>query len=148
MTGFLWRRGLAALEASAEALFPENNAGAPDWKQTELVRRTIDYLTELPASQARLIRTLFVAVELLTPFFCLRRFSKLSIEQRVALVRRWRGSGFYLLRILGDSLKAMLTMMYVSHQDVLRYIGMYATSPRPWDPVQIEVRSRGEEARS
>ena len=38
---------------------------------------------------------------------------------------RWRRSRFYGLRVLGDSLKAVLTILYCSHPLVLRHIGIY-----------------------
>jgi hypothetical protein len=122
--GFFDRIMLAGLAATAEGLFPENDFGAPDWKTTELVSRSLDYIRELPPPQRRLLWLLFFAVELLAPFLLLtpQRFSKLSSRRRASAVRRWRRSSLFLLRVLGDALKASTTMMYMSHPSVVAHI--------------------------
>lgn len=115
---------LAGLSATAEGLFPENSIGAPDWKSTELPKRALSYLNELPPPQRRLLWVLFFAIELLAvvllPGFS--RFSRHSPLRRAQAVRRWRRSSLFLLRVLGDALKASTTMMYMSHPLVLAHI--------------------------
>jgi hypothetical protein len=122
--GFFDRIMLAGLGATVEGLFPENDVGAPDWKATELVPRTLEYFQLLPPPQRRLLWVLFFAVELLAPALMpgFRRFSRHSPRQRASAVRRWRRSPFFLLRVLGDALKASITMMYMSHPRVLAHI--------------------------
>lgn len=122
--GFFDRIMLAGLSATAEGLFPENNLGAPDWKSTDLTARTLSYLNELPPPQRRLLWVLFFAVELLAPFLVpgFSRFSSLTPLRRAQAVRRWRRSPYFLLRVLGDALKASTTMMYMSHPRVLDHI--------------------------
>jgi hypothetical protein len=115
----------AGLEASAEALFPLNDLGAPDYRTTDLVERMLDYFRLLPQKQRRLLLALFALVELspLLLFAGVRRFSRLSVERREALVRRWRASNLLVLRLLGDAVKASTTMMYMSHPAALGYVG-------------------------
>jgi hypothetical protein len=139
--GFIDRLVRRMIHASSEALFPKNDLGAPDFEQAEMVPRTIAYLDELPPGQRRLLRAFMVAVEIAAIFFRLRPFSRLSPDARADLVRAWRASPIYPLRILGDSLKGLFTMMYMSHRDVLRYIGMYSLRARPWDALELEPRS-------
>lgn len=140
--GFFQRQLIAGIRATSEGLFPENELGAPDYRDTEMVTRTLDYLAELPPPQRRLVSLLFVAVELLAPFLLLvpRRFSRISPTGRANAVRHWRGSRIFLLRLLGDALKATATMMYMSHPKVVGYIGEHRACHHPDDALRYPVR--------
>ena len=140
--GFLERSAHQGLAATAEALFPENGYGAPDYKTTDLVPRTLAYLEELPAPQRRLLLALFALVELAAPFliFGFARFSRLPRARRETAVRDFRQSRLLPLRLLGDALKATTTMIYMSHPAALAHIGSYAACARPADPLQVPVR--------
>jgi hypothetical protein len=124
---FIERRVEDGIRGAAEGLFPENDFGAPDFRDTDLVRRTREWMDELPPPQRRLLVLLFFTVELLTPIllFVPRRFSRLTPERRAEAVRRWRRSRFFFLRLLGDALKASTTMIYMSHPSVVAHIGEY-----------------------
>jgi hypothetical protein len=141
-TGRLDRIADRALVAAMEALFPPNTVGAPDHHQARVAERLRAYLEEVPASHRRLVTLLFVFVEWAPPWVALypRRYSKLSLASRQRLIRRWRGSALYPLRMIGDAVKGLGTMIYCSHPDVLRYMGMYTVSPRDWDPLTVEAR--------
>jgi hypothetical protein len=117
----------AGLSATAEALFPINELGAPDYRTTELVPRMLDYLRLLPARQRRLLLSLFAFVELAAPILLVGfgRFSRLSVGRRERAVRRFRNSSWPLLRLVGDALKASTTMLYMSHPAALTYVGAY-----------------------
>ncbi len=138
-TGVFTQSAVAGLAAIAEAMFPENELGAPDWKATDMVPRTLRYIDELPPAQGRLVRFLFVFVELAAPLLLLRprRFSRVSPEQRTRAIRRWRASRFLPLRLLGDAIKATMTMMYMSHPSVSSYIGEHKACAHPHDPLSI-----------
>ena len=142
--GFWTRRAIDGIRGACEALYPPNDLGAPTWEDTEMVARTLDWVDELPRPQARLVLLLFVAVELLTPLLApaLGRFSRLSPERRVALVRRWRGMRFYPLRFIGDSLKSVTTMIYLSHPRALEWVGMFKHCDHPADPFHVPMRER------
>jgi hypothetical protein len=141
VTPAFWdRHARTAITAACEALFPENDIGAPDWKETEMVRRMLVYLGELPAAQRRLLTTLFVVVELGCVCLRLTRFSRLSPVARADLVRRWRRSRWVLLKLIGDALKATTTIIYMSHPKAMRFIGGYKTCERPGDPLELPVR--------
>jgi len=138
-----WHRPLTAgVAAASEATFPQNAIGAPDWKSTDMVRRTFEYLDELPPPQRRLLEALFIFVELATVVLAgrFRRFSKLPVEVRTAAIRRWRASRWLAFRLLGDAIKATMTMIYMSHPSVIRYIEEYRCCARPLDPLKIPVR--------
>jgi hypothetical protein len=130
------------LEAAAEALFPVNDHGAPDFRTTELVRRTVEYLDELPPDKRRLLIALFAVTEfgtlLVWPYFS--RFSRLSPARREDAVRGFRSSSFLPLRLLGDALKATTTLMYMSHPSALAYVGAFSSCERPFDPMQLPVK--------
>ncbi|MBX3130820.1 MAG: hypothetical protein KF718_29140 [Polyangiaceae bacterium] len=140
--GFVRRRLIDGIAAASEGLFPPNEFGAPDFRDTEMVTRTLAYLDELPPTQRRLVSLLFIAVEWLAPLLLLvpRRFSRLSHQERAAAVRSWRKSKLFLLRLLGDALKASTTMMYMSHPKVIAYIGEHRACQHPQDPLDYPVR--------
>lgn len=130
-----------AVGAACEALFPVNTESAPDFEQTELVERTHAWVGGLPASQRKLVKLMFIGVELLAAIAGLgRRFSRRSVASRESLVRRWRASGVLPLRLLGDALKSSLQMIYLSHPAVVRYLGEYKVWRHPNDPFEIDVR--------
>lgn len=121
---FLMRTTIAGVAASAEALFPSGH-GAPDWRDAEVVPRTLRYLEELPPQPRRLLMLLFVAIELLAPVLigCASRFSRLPVDRRMEGIRRLRASPHRYRRTVGDGLKATLTMIYASHPRVLASLG-------------------------
>ncbi|MEZ4220971.1 MAG: hypothetical protein R3B13_08580 [Polyangiaceae bacterium] len=142
MSADTWiRRASPSIEALSEATFPPNDIGAPDWRSTEMLRRTLEYLEDLPPPQRRLLLLLFFFVEFLAPLLVLRigRFSRLNRATRTEAIRGWRRSRYLPLRILGDAIKATTTMMYMSHPSVIAYIGEYRVCDWPSDPVRIAV---------
>src|SRR5688572_24611162 len=122
-------------------MFPGNDLGVPDWRATELVNRTLEYIDELPPPQRRLLMSLFLVLELLGGLLTgrPRRFSRLAVAVREEAVRGWRASKLHLLRMLGDSLKAVLTMVYASHPAVMAYLGEYRSCEHPGDGVAMRV---------
>lgn len=131
------------IEGAAAALFPPNDLGAPDWRQTDMAERAMIWIDALPPTQHLLLLTLFVLLELVLSwllFVGLGRFSRLPVERRTAAIRRWRTSRLYLVQMLGMGIKASLTMIYVSHPAVLTYLGQYAACDRPEDPLRVAVR--------
>lgn len=144
---FWMRTAIAGIAATSEATFPETELGAPDWKTTEMVPRTLEYLDELPPPQRRLLLLLFVVVELFGGLLLgrLRRFSRLPYRRRTQAVASWRRSRLLGLRVLGDSLKATTTMMYMSHPAAMQWVGEYRVCERPLDRVKLEVRPMPEQ---
>jgi hypothetical protein len=133
----------AGIRGSAEILFPANDLGAPDWRDAAVVARTWGQLAELPPPQARLVKAMYVGIELAAPLLApgLRRSSRMSLGRRTRLVRRLRRSRIYPLRFLADSLKSFGTMMYMSAPCTLAYIGHFKVDDRPGDPFRVAVRS-------
>ncbi|HEX4334606.1 MAG TPA: hypothetical protein VH062_01760 [Polyangiaceae bacterium] len=135
LESILERYAEAGLSATAEALFPVNDLGAPDYRTTEVVARMLDYLRLLPARQRRLLLFLFAFVELAAPLLLVGfgRFSSLPVGRRERAVRRFRSSSVGPLRLVGDALKASTTMMYMSHPAALEYVGSYSGCGRVAD---------------
>ena len=135
-------RALPSIAALSEATFPENDIDAPDWRSTKMVERTVEYLDELPPPQRRLLLALFLFIEYATPLLllCFSRFSKLSAKRRTDSIRGWRRSSFFPFRVLGDSVKATTTMIYMSHPSVIAHIGEYRVCNWSSDPVKIDIR--------
>lgn len=141
--GFWTRRILDGVSGAAEALFPPNDLGAPDWRQADVAARTLIWMNALPPPQRRLVTTLWLVLELVAPWALLvgfGRFSRLPIERRTRAIRRWRASRLPPLQLLGMGIKAALTMIYASHPAVLRHMGQFAVCEHPGDPVQLPLR--------
>lgn len=139
------RRVDAVLERSitavCEALFPVNPLGAPDWESTNLVPRMREYLGELPPPQRRQLIALFLSVEYGAPLLGsgFRRFSRQPPDLRADSIRRWRRSTLVPVRMIGDALKAVTTILYMSHPAALAHVGAYKTCARPGDTPELRV---------
>jgi hypothetical protein len=137
---FFRRLMTPGLRASVQALFPENDLGAPDWRATNMVERALDLFAELPPHQRRLLTFLFLFV----PFAPLVLFSSplpfvwMSTARRTAQIRAWRSSSFFLRRAVGDGLKATLTMIYLSHPEPLRFMGVRGGCAHPTDAFALD----------
>lgn len=133
----MWRRSArASIGAVSEVYFPENDFGAPDWRESEMVSRTLEYMDRLPKAPRLMLYALFVAIQWLTPFLLagVGRFSKRSLPFRERAIRRWNTWNFILFRYLADGLKAQLMMTYMSHVSVQRYMGVWKACEREADP--------------
>jgi hypothetical protein len=139
--GLFARLAEKGLGATVEALYPENDFGAPDFRTTEMVPRTLEYWALLPRHQRRLLMALYVLIELGAVFLVsgFRRFSELPAWRREQAVRDFRRSKLLPFRILGDALKASTTIIYMSHPAVLAHIGMVVVCERPNDRLTVEV---------
>lgn len=139
---FIERSAHAGVQAVAEVYFPENDLGAPDWRDTKMVERTMSYLKTLPPINRRMIYMLYAAVEWLTPLFLagIGRFSKRSLAFRTRAVRRWQNWDFVLFRLLSDGIKAQITMIYCSHAAVQKHLGAWKSCSREADPYPLPTR--------
>lgn len=139
---FMERTARATVRATAEVYFPTNDFGAPDWRDTDMVERTMEYLKDIPPSARPMLYVLFFAVEWLAPFLLagLGRFSKRSLPFRERVIRRWNTWNFILFRFLAEGLKAQLTMTYMSHPLVQEHMGVWKACERAVDPYQRPVR--------
>lgn len=119
-------REAAVLEAAAEALYPPGGPVPLSGGDADLAGYVDGYLAMLPAATRRLVRLLLLAFEQATLLFPApghagrRRFSSLTLEQRVQVLEGWRTSSLFFRRLAFTSLRALLTMAYFAHPAVLR----------------------------
>jgi hypothetical protein len=120
----LRQQALMGFQAVCEALYPDNDLGAPTWRDAEMVDRAATLWDELPPESALLLQALYASLELggalLAP--ALGPLSKLPVAKRLALLKRLK-SGPFPLRFLAEAIKSSSTMVYVSHPRVTDYIG-------------------------
>jgi hypothetical protein len=138
----LSRRELALIDAAAEATFPPGGALAPSGSDADVASYTDRWLSAVHPRIRLLMRLLFFLVEHGTVFFPapaprgFRRFSALSLEQRMAALDAWRGSRLLPRRIVFASLRAILAMGYFADPAVLRQLGL---APRAFESPVCEA---------
>lgn len=123
-TAYLRRTALIGFQAVCEAIFPENDLGAPSWRDAEMIDRADRLWDELPPESALLLQSLYAGLELggslLAP--ALGPLSRLPVERRLAMLKRWK-AGIFPMRFLAEAIKSSATMVYMSHPKVSAYIG-------------------------
>ena len=123
-------RELALVCAAADAAFPPGGAIALSGTDAGIPAHVDRYLAVLPRRNRTLIRLLFVLTEHATLIFQapgwdgFRRFSSLSLEQRMAVLEGWARSPLQPRRLVFQSLRAVLTMGYFASPQVLRAMGL------------------------
>jgi len=123
-------REYALVRGAAEAAFPPGGPIPLSGIDAKIPEHIDRYLAALPARNRLLIRLLFVLIEHATLLFKapgwdgFRRFSALSLEQRMAVLEGWARSKFQLRRLVFQGLRAVLTMGYFACPAVLRAIGL------------------------
>jgi len=117
---------LRGLAACAETIIPPNDLGAPDISTTKVVDRARHWWRILPPESRGLMLLLYSAMELGGPFLGRRfgRLSKLPIADRLALFQSWRESEVPFFNFIADGVKSPVVMMYLSHPDALRWLGV------------------------
>jgi hypothetical protein len=123
-------REYALVCAAADAAFPAGGAIPLSGTQAGIPAHVDRYLAALPPRNRLLIRLLFVLIEHATLIFKApgwdgwRRFSALSLEQRMAVLEGWARSKFQPRRLVFQGLRAVLTMGYFARPAVLRAMGL------------------------
>lgn len=119
-------REQAIIAACADALFPPGGPIPLSGTDAGVVRYIDRYLGRVPASQRRLMRLLFQAVEHSPALFgpTRARFTRLTATDRVAVLEAMSRSRIYFRRVMFLSLRLMLTMGYLAHPEVARRIGV------------------------
>lgn len=122
----LRRLALAGFQAACEALYPDNDFGAPSWQTTDMVARAALLWDALPPQSRLMLEALYAVLELgggaLAPR--LGRLSAMPIARRYDLFERIRKSRVWPLRFVAEAVKSSSTMVYMSHPDAERYVGV------------------------
>jgi hypothetical protein len=127
-------REYATITAAASATFPRGGAVPLSGMDANVAGHVDRFVEAQPSGSRRLIRLLFVLVEHATIVFpaegagARRRFSALTPAQQVVYLEGWRTSGLFLRRLVFTSLRAIVTMGYLSHPDVLAALDLVPQS--------------------
>lgn len=119
-------REQAVVAAAADALFPGGGPIPVSGTEAGLVAYVDDNLARLGPRARLLVRLLLVLVEHGPWLFggAPHRFSRLSLEGRLAELRRMATSRLYFRRVSFLSLRALLSMGYLANPDVAGRIGL------------------------
>jgi hypothetical protein len=121
---------VAALSALSEAMFPPGGHIPSSGLDAELPAYVDRWMVVSPRRNRLLMHLLFFFIEHATLLFPApgrrrrRRFSSLSLDQRVAVIEAWGDSRLYLRRMIFMSLRSILAMGYFAHPPVLRQLGV------------------------
>jgi hypothetical protein len=126
----LWRSEVATLAAVSEAMFPPGGEIASSGLDAGLPAYVDRWMSVSQPRIRKLMHALFFLVEHATLFFPApgrqrrRRYSALTLEQRIAVLDAWGKSSLSLRRLVFVSLRSILTMGYFAHPPVLRQLGV------------------------
>jgi hypothetical protein len=139
----------AIIAACADALFPPGGPIPISGTDAGIVRYVDRYLGRVPASQRRLMRLLFQAVEHSPALFgpTRARFTRLDAAERVVVLEAMSRSRIYFRRVMFLSLRLMLTMGYLANHEVARRIGV-VFERSPFEGSDPHAARAGEEARA
>ena len=124
----LRRREIALLRAATDAMFPARGAvpvAGADVDAPGYVDTWFDVLHPLRRFQIRLLLLLFEQVTLV--FWApgprgWRRFSALSLQQRIEVLRGWYSSHWYVRRLVFTALRSVLGIAYLGDPATMRFL--------------------------
>lgn len=122
----LARREVALIESTAEVMFPAGGAIPFSGLDADLPDYADRFLAAIEPGVRRQIRALFALFEHVTLFFPApgwrgwQRFSSLSYEQRELVLNGWSQSPNFARQLVFTALRAVLTMGYLGHPEVMR----------------------------
>jgi hypothetical protein len=124
----LGRREQAFVAAAADAFFPAGGPIPVSGAEAGAVPYFDGYLRRSRRTQRFLMRLLFSFTELGPLVFGQRRrrFSRLSLDERLLFLAQASQSRIYFRRVAFISLRALMTMAYLANDDVARTMGMVA----------------------
>lgn len=138
----LRKLALAGFQAVCEALYPDNDFGAPTWRTTDMVARAALLWDALPPQSRLTLEALYAGLELggaaLVPW--VGRLSALPVERRYKMFERMRKTRVWPLRFVAEAVKSSSTMVYLSHPLAMQHIGAASECLRPAAP---EVATKG-----
>jgi hypothetical protein len=126
----LRRREIALLSAATDAMFPARGAipvSGADVDAPGYVDTWFDLLHPMRRFQIRLLLLCFEQATLV--FWApgprgWRRFSALSLQQRIAVLRSWYASRWFVRRLLFTALRSVLGIVYLGHPATMRFLGV------------------------
>jgi hypothetical protein len=118
----------AIVAACADALFPPGGPIPVSGTEAGLVAYLDAYIAAMPPTPRLLGRLLFQSIEHSPWIFGPRRvrFTRLRPEERTFVLKEMYESRLYFRRVSALSMRAMMTMAYLSHPKVAEAMGMRA----------------------
>ena len=124
----LWRAEIALLRATIEAMFPARGAIPVSGSDVDAPQYIDTWFDALHATKRFQIRLLLCFFEHVTLIFWApgaggwRRFSSLSLKQRIEVLRAWYASELFARRIVFTALRSVLGMAYLGHPATMRFL--------------------------
>ncbi len=121
-------REVALIESTAEVMFPAGGAIPFSGLDADLPGYADRFLAAIEPGVRRQIRALFALFEHVTLIFPApgwrgwKRFSSLTFEQREIVLGGWSQSPNFARQLVFTALRAVLTMGYLGHPEVLRHL--------------------------
>ena len=131
-------REQTTLAAAADAFFPPGGPIPVSGSDAGAVRYFDNYMRRARPAQRFLTRLLFAFTEYSPLWFgpVRKRFSRLTLEQRIAFLDRAFTSSIYFRRVTFISLRGLMTMAYLANNEVAQHLNMV----RDLDPFGIGAR--------
>ncbi len=119
-------REQATIAAAADAFFPPAGPIPVSGSEAGIVAYFDSYVRRYRPAQRWLTRLLFAFTEYSPLLFGRRRrrFSRLSLSQRIAFLDAAFTSRIYFRRVAFISMRALMTMAYLSNRDVATHLNM------------------------
>lgn len=135
-------REVALIEKTAEVMFPAGGAIPFSGIDADLPGYADRFLAAIEPGVRRQIRALFALFEHVTLLFPApgwggwKRFSSLTIEQRELVLNGWSNSPNFARQLVFTALRAVLTMGYLGHPEVMRHLRV---APYAFDSPVVEA---------
>lgn len=135
-------REIALLRAATDAMFPARGAIPVSGADVDAPRYVDAWFDLLHPTKRFQIRLLLLFFEHATLFFWApgaggwRRFSALSLQQRIDVLRAWYASGWFVRRLVFTALRSVLGIAYLGHPATMRHLRVapYAFESPVLDP--------------
>ena len=135
-------REIALLRAATDAMFPGRGAIPVSGADVDAPRYVDAWFELLHPAKRFQIRLLLLFFEHATLFFWApgargwRRFSALSLQQRIEVLRAWYASGWFVRRLVFTALRSVLGITYLGHPATMRHLRVapYAFDSPVLDP--------------
>jgi len=136
------RKQYEVVRALGEVLYPEGGAIPYSAHEVGVPEFMDDYVADLDKAKQGLIKKLLFLLEWGPILFLrkARRFTRLSLNERVDFLTWMEKSRFYFIRICLVSIRTLIGMGYMADARVLKSIGYFKNNPYPGDPRPIEIR--------
>jgi len=121
---------IALLRAATDAMFPARGAIPVSGADVDAPRYVDTWFDLLHPTKRFQVRLLLLFFEQATLFVWApaprgwRRFSALSLQQRIEVLRAWHASRWFVGRLVFTAFRSVLGIAYLGHPATMRYLGV------------------------